>query len=148
MLLVALVFAMIVITKHINITTHIIGFGMTIYGTDKTTELTEINMGDLTVGETYGFPSSGTYWLNNTGEVFIYAVSFNTTSMPSYLNITCYIKRGETNYASLSEGELWSVGIPASEGAQWYFNITVAPDAPSGDLNFTLNWRAHNSVSG
>ena len=148
---VSVALAAIVLQRQIQMTAHIKAYGLTIYDVDGVTELTSLNLGNLTAPSTTRFPSAGSYFINNTGEMFINKLSFNTTNMPEYMSIVVYIQReDQTSYSLLQENELWTVGLSndneARDSALWYFELTDDSSAVSQDVSFTMNWFAYGNT--
>ncbi len=93
---VSVAIAAIMVTRYVDITMHIKGYAFTVYDTDRATELTYIDFGDLDAGQTYTFPEGANqtyaYYLVNTGDYLLYASYNLTDGLPQGVNFTITLK--------------------------------------------------------
>jgi len=144
--------AAIMVTRDVQISMHIKGYSFSVYDTDRATELTSINFGDLDAGQTYTFPEGANqtyaYYLVNTGDYLLYASYNLTDGLPEGVNFTIYIKNENVgSYDKLNPEEIYDTPFK-TEALMWYIEIQIPSDATPGDYALTLTWRGHDSQSG
>ncbi len=116
---------------------------------DKTTELTELELGTLYRDDSVRFPTTGNFWIQNTGDFGLY-VSQSVVNVPS--DVTYYVwyrHEGETTWELLNtDTEIYpTIVLPGAYG-EWYIDLTIGSTAPFGSYPVILTWRGHDSSSG
>jgi hypothetical protein len=112
--------------------------GVQVYAEDAQTVLTQLNWGDVYVGNTYY-----RYAFLKSASSVNATVQYAVDNLPSYLTFTLYYQTGHWNNSVWQPTSDWismetnPYIIQPDEWLRLRFGITVAPDAPLGAFSFT-----------
>lgn len=142
--------AAIMVTKDVSTPFTIEGkWNIFVLDTDKETELITLDLGTLYRGDSVRFPTTGNFWIQNTGDFGLY-VSQSVVNVPS--GVTYYVwyrHEGETTWELLNtDTEIYPTIVPPGAYGEWYIDLTIGSTAPFGSYPVILTWRGHDSSSG
>jgi len=139
--------AAIIVTKDVSTPFTIEGkWDILVLDEDKTTELTTLELGTLYRGDSVRFPTTGNFWIKNTGDYAFY-VSQSVVGVPS--DVTYYVwyrHEGETTWELLNtDTEIYPTIVDPGAYGEWYIDLTIGSTAPFGSYPVILTWRGHDS---
>lgn len=124
-------------------------WGMVILDTDDITEISTIDLGPFTRGQTKRFPSSGNYYIDNTGDYPIF-IAYQVDDLPSGATMSLWARRqGDPEWVLTPENTLWTHSggqirsIGTGDQLEWYFEISVSATAAFAEATPIMTWKGY-----
>jgi len=146
------VVAAIMISKDVSTPLTIEGqYNMVVLDTDKTTELTMLDLGTLHKGDVVTYPANpeaSPFWIKNTGDYDLY-ISAEVVGSPTEVYYQVFYRPGVTKEWEMlnTADEIYPTQIGPNGFGQWYIKITVNSNAVFGTYPITLSWRGHSTAT-